>query len=407
VYESLRSDKPAVQLVMSDAIVQLLRNGLCCIKNLGLFETTFLYDSSIPSKYYDLPEPLNQTTPLEVLISVLQLYALISCTRGGIKMMIHSLGKLRRLERLHKFEIDELQRDIEKYKKKTETKDKDAKCVEDATFAYASASIYARSVSLETNKAIRSLLTGFLIFYIGCGFFWLVANSWHITSTDWIGGMHGLIYALAVQEVCLLPLLFYMIVDGRRNLKTAEQLESYVSRTRNLKKIPVTDAGLDEFMVLVEWTPFWAATDVGLFDFVDAVADEKLVASERKQIEAHLRELDSKSAEQVLEVANDMAAAARVIRMEGHVEFLYFVLNLSAFYGYLMGIICFYWQEEASHPTWVRSLLFNMTVDDADWRGNMAGDTAWAIEPMVILASPFFFEKLRPKKSGKKKVKAD
>ncbi|GKY91701.1 hypothetical protein MPSEU_000141900 [Mayamaea pseudoterrestris] len=382
---------------MLDAVVQLLRNGLCCIKNLHLFEKTFLWDSSIPPKYYDLPEPLSHTTPLEVLISIFQLYALISCTRGGLSMMSQSFGKLRRLGSIIEYVTSDAAIT-------NATKKNDDTC--DNPLALTSDRIVQQSLMQEANNAIRSLVTGFLVFFIGCGFVWLVANSWHVTSTDWLGGTQGLIHALSVQEICLLPCLYFMIAFGQTLLSKAKRMERLVRTLRGQKKLTPTQLGVEELELFAQYTPAWEA-GVSAFESHNAAADEKLVAAEKERIERCLQELEKKSPQQVFDMADDLVAAARVTRMEGYREFLYFLINLSAFYGYMMGIVCYYWQEEVKHPTWVKSFLLNMTIADADWRGNMTGDMAWTIEPIVILTSPFLLASLKPTKRESRKVKAD
>lgn len=63
---------------MIDAVIQLIRNALCCVKDWSLFSDTILYDSNKTSEFLggvDLPSPLNQTTPLEVIISLTQFWA--------------------------------------------------------------------------------------------------------------------------------------------------------------------------------------------------------------------------------------------------------------------------------------------------------------------------------------------
>ena len=382
---------------MMDAIVQLLRNGLCCVKNLHLFEKTFLWDSTILPQYYEFPEPLNQTTPLEVMISIFQLYALISLTRGGLTMMVESFGKLRRVGRI-------IEAQSEADDKKTKKSDDNENAL-----ALASEKIVQQSLLQEANNAIRNVLMGFLVFYIGACFFWLVANSWHVTSTDWIGGVQGLIHALSVQEFCLLPCLCFMITNGQALLAKAKRIETMVRNLRGQKKLEPTKLSLEELELICQWKPFWEAGG-GLLELHDAraaAAEEKLVISERNQVVRLLQELGTKKAGHVLDLADDLLDRARVTRMEGYREFLYFVLNLAAFYGYMMGIVCFYWQEEAAHPSWVRNFLFNMTVADADWRGNMAGDSAWTIEPIVILTSPLLLERSKAKKTKITKAKTE
>lgn len=377
---------------MLDAVVQLLRNGLCCVKNLRLFEKTFLWDSNIPSQYYDLPDPLNQTTPLEVMISIFQLYALISLTRGGINTILQSCGKLRRLGRIIETELKP-------------AKDKGQK--ENAgDLSTTCDRIMKESLWQEVNNALKDLFVGYLVFFIGCGFAWLVANSWHITSTNWIGGAQGLIHALSVQEVCLLPCLYFMVTAGQSLLLKAKRMKKMVKTMRGQKRLDPSHLGLEELELLIQWTPFWES-GIGLLESFESMVEEKQYANEKKQLEEQLVRLGKKSPEEVLDMADDLNAASSVTKLEGYREFIYFLLNLAAFYGYMMGIVCFYWHEEKSHPIWVRRFLLNMTVADADWRGNMAGDSAWTIEPMVILFSPFVLDTFKPKKSEGKKVKIE
>lgn len=69
-----------------------------------------------------------------------------------------------------------------------------------------------------------------------------------------------------------------------------------------------------------------------------------------------------------------------------------FCLNVIAGYGYLMGILAFYylWPLSPSPPpAWVQTICFHLSAYDADWIGNFAGDLAWTIEPVLILSAPF------------------
>lgn len=73
-----------------------------------------------------------------------------------------------------------------------------------------------------------------------------------------------------------------------------------------------------------------------------------------------------------------------------------FLLNVVAGYGYLMGILAFYWPASSS-PTWMQSasrlLMLGLSRDAGDWAGNFAGDLAWTLEPLLIICSPLFTSK--------------
>jgi hypothetical protein len=299
-------------------------------------------------------------------------------------MVMQSLGKLRRLVR-----VLNAQSDVKATSK-------------NATIQ----TIVTMSLLQEANAAVRGAFVGFLVFLIGTGFFWLCANSWHITSTDWIGGLQGLIHALTVQEISLLPCLYFMIQDGIAHLKKSTRIQELASTIR--EKQTLSQTGVEELELLANWSPFWKS-GVGVFQTYDEVTEMNHIQYELKQLEKYIKDLSGKkSKDSLVDLADELDEVAQVTRMEGYREFLYFVLNFCAFYGYFMGIVCYYWSDEATHPVWVQRCLFGMSVSVADWRGNMAGDSAWAIEPMVILASPFLMNVMtKKKKTGKKKAKSE
>jgi len=356
-----------------DAWVQLIRNALCCIKDLSLFKDTFLYDPSYVLQYYVFPPPLDQTTPLEVLIALAQLYVVLVTSRQGILLVLNSLGKFRRIEYI----LNVIQK-----QPTTTTPEK----------------IVHASLLKEGFFALRFAFVGILVFFIGLGFFWLFANSFHVTETDWIGGVTGVVYALIVLEVCLVPLLYYMIVDGMEQHKKAKDIETVAQTGRGSPQ-----AYLASIEVMTGWLPYWDK-GVGLMEaMTDESSDEEIlkrVAQETSTIASALDGL------QLPGVADDLRQHARAIRWEGKREFVYFVLNLLAFYGYLIGIVVYYWHLEDEQPSWMRKyLLGDVSNTDADWHGNFLGDLMWTIEPVIILASPTYIDALRPKRKLKEKTK--
>jgi hypothetical protein len=395
-----------------DAIVQFYRNALCCIKDLGLFQEehalfSFFWDSSVTQRYYDFPPPLHQTTPLEVLISLGQLYAVVSLVKAGLTMFATSIGKMRRIQRF------------------METR-KPVATTGDDTGRFINASLVQ-----EGMMALRSMFIGFILFFLGLSFNWLFANSWHITETDWIGGLPGLIHALTVMEIGLVPLLYFMWKDGSAQLAKATRMKNMAQQLRagTLKR---KELDLGSLEALTGWKPFWATWTRAAR--ADAAQEEKALALEKTAVENSLDELFGKQIEKNNDddddgekedkirkelrqaKADEVSSAASVARMEGYREFLYFILNFIAFYGYLLSVIAFYYphpfnqdllregaakgQEEQFNnttPLMVRRLMFHLDPDLADWRGNFAGDFMWTVEPIVILASPIFISWIKPK----------
>ncbi len=60
---------------------------------------------------------------------------------------------------------------------------------------------------------------------------------------------------------------------------------------------------------------------------------------------------------------------------------VYLLLNAVAGYGYLLGIFAFYLPNNSI----CRMFMFGLSDADGDWWGNLAGDAAWTIEPLLII----------------------
>jgi hypothetical protein len=94
---------------------------------------------------------------------------------------------------------------------------------------------------------------------------------------------------------------------------------------------------------------------------------------------------DSASAESLRATTADAlitAAEGRIRRAP--LDFLYFVLNVAAGYGYMLGCAVYYFPSSTGGSV-LETLKFNLTHSDADWWGNFTGDAAWTIEPIVII----------------------
>lgn len=378
-----------------DAIVQLIRNALCCIKDLEILEGSFLHDAATTRAFLGaefLPEPLNKTTPLEIAISITQAYAFLSVSRSGMNLMTTSVGKLRRIVRLVEGRL-------------TQTS-------ANHTWTHADR-IVSESMFKEAKFALRSAFIGFLLFPLGLCFLWLTANSWHVTETNWIGGVPALIYALIVMEIALVPLLYFMIVDGFEMLAKSKRCQDWMDIIDS-GKASAKDVGIYRYEVSTGWVPFW---DAGVSIFAKpAENEEELVQKEVQKVKDTLAtwfpedkkkgEKEEKLSKEALEdIKEKLEEAVPKLRWEGYREFLYFVFNFVAFYGYLMGPLTYYYQDELSQPYHVQSLKMFYSNSDADWTGNFAGDLMWTIEPMVVLGSPFLLHLTKPAK--KNKLKSD
>lgn len=276
------------------------------------------------------------------------------------------------------------------------------------------------SLIKEAKFALRSIYIGLSVFFIGTGFFWLTGNSWHVTETSWIGGLPALIQALTVMELCLIPLLWFMWKDTLEQWDKANRMESLAHDMMQSDKTvwSVEDLGLSSMETLTLWLPFWDA-GVGVLEACDEIHEEKLMAAEKAKLTALLepfsvkrektKSKDKKAEssmhqETLRSKAQELLGASRVTRWGGYREFVYLIINALAFYGYLVGIVVYYWDDEQKQPVYIKHLLLNMENDAADWNGNFLGDFMWTIEPIIILSSPLIFRILSPKPI---KVKVD
>jgi hypothetical protein len=393
-----------------DAVVQFLRNLGSCVKDLNLFHSSFpsLYDPSITAHFLTLPEPMDKTTPLEILLSLTQFYAFYSTTKSGWNLITTSLGKLHRIRRL------------------VDTREKPTTCQD---------RLVNESLLKEANMAIRSIFIGILVAPIGICFWWIFINSFHITEVDWFGGVPALIHAIEIMELALIPLLYYMIVDGRMMLHRSRQAQELAKVIQGAGPLELADICVVTYESMTGWLPFWDG-GVGLLEPTpDPMDEQKLMDKEVEKVRKILStfsppppitdkkdknnkensskgEKEEKIRQQALAVVLEkLQGDIPVLRMQGYREFVYFVLNFFAFYGYLMAPLAFYWEDE-TQPDHIRSFKFSYDNTDADWYGNFTGDVMWTIEPVIILASPFLISWInKPKKvdplSLKKKKKAD
>jgi len=183
-----------------DLLVALIRNGACCVKDLklGLGLGSILHDPSYTAKYYQFPGPyLDQTTPLEVIISLAQLYAAISLSVAGFKMLsskgVFRLMRLNRVADLFQTARRERQERQERQEKKKKEEQEVKESKPDTTADTCKATdisdtadeLIHKSLSHEANNALRNSWEGMALFVTGVGFFWFSAlYPYHANQLD-------------------------------------------------------------------------------------------------------------------------------------------------------------------------------------------------------------------------------
>lgn len=391
-------------------IISLLRNGLCCVKDLNLFSSTALYDPSYTALLFPLPPPhLSQTTPLEVLIGILQLYAVGSLIRDGIRAIKRGM-KLKR-------SVKETKLALSSY-------------VLQSKFG-AAYRIVRQRLREDDMFARKIVLEGFCGAVIGFSFIWMFANSFHVTPTNILGGYAGLIHALTAAEIALLILLYFMFVDACIKMKKSwrikrdiiPKLEKSGGKLGSLVTEEFFDSCTYAWINNNGWDPYWTLSDRQGESPVTK-KDTKLLHQEVQHIQLTIETLldvakESRKTElkekhqllpQVVAVAcQRLSREAWILNMSSLIEFLSFVLNTVAFYGYLMAVLCFYFTDADKEPEYWKSMKLNMRNADAEWLGNFAGDLMWTIEPFTLILAPYLLLSMAPPEVilESKKVKSD
>jgi len=329
---------------------------------------------------------MDQTTPLEILISITQIYAMVTLSIAGYKMITNAIKKLQLISSLVSLQVDRKNDDAKKADKNE----------------VVARRIVTESLLQESDAAIRSFFVGVNVFAIGISFFWLSANSYHVTSTDWIGGVAGLIHALTVAEIALVALLYYMVKDARNAMRKSKDMKEFADMLSKSKGFSDVDGlTVEKFGWLSaddnDASPlFWTNGDVSS----DVATDGKMLSKAEDAVATKLAKL-AKTVDP--QVAESILVKSEVSRFEGLREYGYLVLNFFAFYGYAACILVYYFQNEETQPSFIRAALLHLPNADADWLGNAVGDFMWTVEPIVILGSPLVVQSIT--KNAKKKEK--
>jgi hypothetical protein len=275
--------------------------------------------------------------------------------------------------------------------------------------------IIDQSLEKERADACRCIFVGANVLAIGLSFFWLVCNSLHITQTNWVGGLPALIHALTVMEIGLAPLLYYMLKDGAAQLVRSQKILKFrdeLSAAINDKKGAEQLLEYESYCWIRNggWSPYWEKPAPYLHAGKKAQMEESAALDrEVKRVQAFVDALTHgdrrlKNVKAVVAEAREACEEGRLDDLaaetiwHGYLEYIYFVLNFIAFYGYLLGIVCYYFDDDSLHGTYTGSLRLGYDNAAADWGGNFAGDAMWTVEPVFILSTPMLLGWIKPRK---------
>lgn len=421
---SIRVSLLRASLYCSSTLTPLtgIRTIQCTVKNFAIFEETFLYDANVTTQYVTLPSPLDRTTPLEVLISITQFYAFVTVCLAGYKMItsggVQKLQMISLLVNVRSKPVTDDASDDGKDKKEKDGGDKKFRKVAARLVSGKFTSMCGlvrsgnddlicacrpnnqESLLNESDASTRSCFVGTNVLVVGVSFIWLFANSWHVTSTDWIGGLAGLVHALTMMELALVVFLVYMVKDAGDLVRMAFKKKQFANEiVSNKNKIANVESITEEqYSWLVDgWSPIWKG---GPSASVTPATGDKMITKEEEAVASKLASLSKNVSE---EITDRILVQSKMSLLEGYREYVYLLINFFAFYGYLACILVYYFDDESQQPDYIRAMLFWLPNADADWTGNAVGDFAWTVEPLIILGSPMLVKSMSSASEEKQK----
>jgi hypothetical protein len=366
--------------------IALARNGLCVAKTL-LPKDNFLVQVVKDG-------PLQSVKLIEYWISVTQIAGIFFNISGGYFDIVDGLKDFKQLKGYLAI-IDRLS-------------------LSGGTDGSSEYTILRHGVLSDKNSARTKMVVGFCKFNIGTAFIFLLLNTLHLT-----GPTHPrpLFDALIVVEVSLITILFVCLNGLLALFATSAKYSAAAGVFDSSPGVPTThqrllvaansgfDANLMEALQLVDnsgFTPAYKSKNytvdgakrdlIALADLVGAPADDK----------------DTNSAEIALTLQNRSAVALNTAVM----DMVFLALNSMAFYGYLLGVLSYFFpagliDAQSVAGRLLSMLMLGLTNDQAEYYGFLAGDVAWTAEPLLAIFCPAIMAFLAPVDRVKASKKSD
>ncbi len=225
---------------------------------------------------------------------------------------------------------------------------------------------------------------------------YLTANSLHIIE------LKPVIDALIITELALvyfLVLMWRSLTAASARKRSNSWLVAWLTDSRSPRATEMfqnlsTQPHLSAFDAFQACMPALADTFTASLPPIAAVATEKeledFVTGALDVLKAGRKNFKKSQVYFNLQTATEKCTRTK------NIEFVYFWLNMVAFYGYLLGILTFYVPYPEGYlantltvggfcTDWFYIAKLGLTDRDADLWGNFAGDLAWTIEPAIAL----------------------
>lgn len=396
--------------------VQLIRNFLCVWK-------TFLPTTS-SFRLLAFPtasSPLNAVNCIEFFIALTQGSAVILNFISCYINIIKGLGEVFRTNRL-KASLDQLS-------------------VFGASQSSVEYTLLRHSLEDGHSKGYHNIRVGIAEFFLGGVFAFLAANSLHIH-----GPSHPLplIQALIVMEIALVYFLYSMIKQMIFDMSTYRRLQLLRNMIES-NHMKVQDKNKDEKSKdktkekdhtdsnkkIGNRRVLLSATECGFvhnlmvpfqhiiapsfafksYNMMPSAHQAQVLRNDLRDIHNLLLSSDDQNTHvntsmitttsSLSEVLNRIDRYSQECVFDLSLTMVCFVLNGLAGYGYLLGILAYYYPKASLDSNnviemVVKMLMWNMSASTAEYVGNLVGDVAWTIEPVVVLLVPLVKDVMFP-----------
>lgn len=214
-------------------------------------------------------------------------------------------------------------------------------------------------VSAHRKGMLRNLLIGVGLLVVTNGLFQLSLNSFHIHAAN---HPEPLLNALTCMQVVLMLFVANMYTGYASKAKAADQLSQLSSSKQQ------------------HWNKIFSSQ----FEYLQAVDGLELSWSGDAEecVKTNIALLAAGAASKI--TATQVNHRAAYLRSESRWAFIYFFLNVIVFFGFNIGVLQWWFRGPSNAVLKVLRFEF-LGIENIHTWGEIAGDTAWAIEPTLKL----------------------
>jgi hypothetical protein len=336
--------------------VQFVRNFVCVLQAL------LPVDHSLNAPVSLVRGQASYETPslIEYVKAVTQFAAVVFNTHAGIRKLYHSA--------VHTRDAAARKRDLDRL------------CIEDPSPEHL---IVAHRIHGENAVHNLNYVSGVADLIIGASFMYLSCNSLHIRGADHPKPLMDAVY------FSLLPIGYYVVLIAISIYNLHQEAQSMRLLSAALQEVDEVDAGdnMSSSLIIKMYESGFSGNLSLALQHMDpsyaAVASCPTdVATDLEKVSASIARVNTEAGR--ASAATRLQALADYSSYQIGLDIILFLLNLGAWYGYLVASLVYY-IPESSQPVYLQMMKLSHSHSSADWWGNFGGDLLWTIEPFIIL----------------------